>query len=394
MWGFTTTSVRLLSKLWRKTITYKKRRIHIRLYYQSKKPFDQVIRMYFLNSLALFSGGIIALLVAIVKFRPNIGIFFIGWLSWACALAIKLVLLTFLWDISPFLANPDTLPYFLTITIVELIEVIAVYLFLKKHERIRNLNLYGYLTFALGFAVGEAFTLAIAGLLPIDVTPSLSFLLMMLERLSFVVIQFGWVTLIAYYVATKYELNLSLGVLFKIVATLLSLILPTIFFLYEFSFDISLMLFIGILSAYALLVLFIAWRFRSQIQNEGSSSIPFDLTYTLASIIAFVGLTLFIDMSLPFLYLNQTIEGVTKILFFIISTIILLEIFRWAAKNVVLSEIALGSFLGMLIIHMFWMSYAKESAISTLSVQAILLSPSLIFLTVLIGMALWKFARK
>ena len=114
----------------------------------------------------------------------------------------------------------------------------------------------------------------------------------------------------------------------------------------------------------------------------------------LASIITFAGLTLFIDMSLPFLYLNQTIEGVTKILFFIISTIILLEIFRWAAKKVVLSEIAMGSFLAILIMHMFWMSYAKESAISSLSVQAILLSPSLIFLTVLIGITLWKIARK
>ncbi|WP_455368733.1 hypothetical protein [[Eubacterium] cellulosolvens] len=350
--------------------------------------------MYFLNSLALFAGGLIALLAAIVKFRPNLGIFLIGWLSWACALATKLVLLTVLWDSFPFLANPDTMPYFLTITIVELIEVISVYLFLQRHERLKNLNLYGYLTFALGFGVGEAFTLAIAGLLPIDVIPSMSFFLTMFERLSLVVIQFGWVALIAYYIATKYELNLSLGVLFKIVSTLLSLIVPTIFFLYGFSFDISLMLFVGILSAYALLILFIVWVFRGQIQNEESYKITFDLNYTFASIIAFAGLKLFIDMSLPFLYFNQTLEVVTRILFFIIATIILLEIFGLTAKKVVLSEIALGSFLGILIMHMFWMSFAKESAISSLSIQAILLSPSLIFLTVLIGMALWKIAKK
>jgi hypothetical protein len=350
--------------------------------------------MYFLNSLALFAGGLIALLVSIVKFRPNLGIFLIGWLSWACALTSKLVLLTVLWDSFPFLANPDTMPYFLTITIVELIEVIAVYLFLQRHERLRNLNLYGYLTFALGFGVGEAFTLAIAGLLPIDVTPSISFLLVMFERLSLVAIQFGWVALIAYYIVTKYELNLSLGVLFKIVSTLLTLTIPTIFFFYEIPFDITVILFVGILSAYALLVLLIVWLFKGQIQDEGSSKITFDLNYTFASIIAFAGLTLFIDMSLPFLYFNQTLELVTKILFFIIATIILLEIFGWAAKTVVLSEIAMGSFLGILFMHMFWMSYAREAVISSVSIQAILLSPSLIFLTILIGMALWKIAKK
>ena len=350
--------------------------------------------MYFLNSLALFAGGLIALLVAIVKFRPNPGIFLIGWLSWACALTTKLVLLTVLWDSFPFLANPDSMPYFLTITIVELIEVIAVYLFLQRHERLRNLNLYGYLTFALGFGVGEAFTLAIAGLLPIDITPSISVLLVMLERLSLVVIQFGWVALIAYYVATKYELNLSLAVLFKIVSTLLALIVPTIFFLYGISFNISLMLFVGILSVYALLVLFIVWLLRGQIPDEGSSKITFDLNYTFASIITFAGLTLFIDMSLPSLYFNQTLEIVTRILFFIIATIILLEIFGWAAKKIVLSEIAIGSFLGILLMHMYWLSYAGEAAISSVSIQAILLSPSLTFLTVLIGMALWKIAKK
>jgi hypothetical protein len=162
-----------------------------------------VFTMYFLNSLAFFAGGLIVLLVSIIKFRPNLGIFLIGWLSWACAIASKLVLLTVLWEGFPFLANPDTIPYFLTITIVELIEVVAVYVFLQRHERLRNLNLYGYLTFALGFGVGEAFTLAIVGLLPIDVTPSISFLLVMFERLSLVIIQLGWVTLIAYYIVTK-----------------------------------------------------------------------------------------------------------------------------------------------------------------------------------------------
>ncbi|WP_455283099.1 hypothetical protein [[Eubacterium] cellulosolvens] len=350
--------------------------------------------MYFLNSLALFAGGLIALIVAIVKFRPNIGIFLIGWLSWACALATKLVLLTVLWDSFPFLANPDTMPYFLTITIVELIEVIAVYLFLQRHERLKNLNLYGYLTFALGFGVGEAFTLAISGLLPIDIVPSISTLLVMLERLSLIVIQFGWVALIAYYVTTKYELNLSLAVLFKIVSTLLALIIPTIFFLYGISFDISLKLFVGIFSAYALLILFIVWVLRGQIPDEGSSKITFDFNYTFASIIAFAGLTLFIDMSLPYLYFNKTLELVTRILFFIIATIILLEIFGWAAKKIVLSEIAIGSFLGILLMYMYWLSYSGETAISSVSIQAILLSPSLIFLTVLIGMALWKIAKK
>jgi len=350
--------------------------------------------MYFLNGLALFLGGLIPLLAASKKVHLDRGLFVLGWLSWACAISPKIVLILGLWNFFPFLSKPDTTPYVLTLLSLELLEVLSAYLFLTRHPRLEKLNLSGRFTFALGFGAGEAFTLAISALLLVDISPSLSTMMVMLERLSLVVTQFGWVSLIAFYVATDRTVNLALGLFFKIFSSFMALTLPIFLFLYRISFEISLTIFEGILATFALIILASVLILRKRVEDLGAGATSFDSSFTLASMVSFFGLAFSVDMSIPLIHLTQPLALVTRYLIFTIAAIVLLELFCWAARRTELSEIALGAFIGLLLEHLFRLNAVGESLLRGLTVQAILFSPTSAFLAILSGMALWRYARQ
>jgi hypothetical protein len=349
--------------------------------------------MYFLNGLALFLGGLIPLLAASKKVRLNRGLFLLGWLSWACAISPKIVLVSGLWNLFPFLSKPDTAPYILTLLSLELLEILSAYLFLTRHSRLEKLNLSGRFTFALGFGAGEAFTLAVSAMLLVDVSPSLSTLMVMLERISLVVAQFGWVTLLAFYIATDKTINLALAVFFKIFSSFMALTLPIFLFLYRISYEISLTIFEGILATFALIILVSVLILRKRVEDAGSGVTSFDSSFTLASIVSFCGLALAVDMSIPFIRLTHPLALMTRYLIFIVATMVLLELFCWAAGRSELSEIALGAFIGLLLEYLFRLNAVSESLPRGLTVQAILFSPTSAFLAILAGIAFWRYAR-
>lgn len=350
--------------------------------------------MYFLNALALFSGGLIPLLVAAKKLRLSPGPLFLGWLSWACAASPRIVLLSALWAIFPFLSKPDTVPFMVTVTSLELLEVLSAYLFLSRHPRLNNLDVSPRLVFALGFGVGEAFTLAIATFLPADVAPSLSVLMTLVERISLVVIQFGWVALISNYTANRATINLSLGVFFRALSSIISLTVPLVLFFYDVDLEVSLLYFEGVLAAYALVVLLVSSFLRRQIAYSGLLTSALDSRYLLAGFIAFLGVGLAISTVVPLMHLTSILSLVTRLLLFVIATMVVIELFGWATVEVALSEIALGAFIGILIENSFRLSFAREAVLTQLTIQSILLHPALNFLAVLAGMALWKSARQ
>ena len=350
--------------------------------------------MYFLTALALFSGGLIPLLVAAKKIRLSLGPFFLGWLSWGFAASPRIVLLSALWAIFPFLSKPDTVPYMLTVTSLELLEVVSAYLFLSRHPRLKNLNVAPRLVFALGFGVGEAFTLAIATFLPADVTPSLSVLMTLVERVSLAVIQFGWVALIANYAATREPINLSLGVFFRVLSSIITLTVPLILFFYEVGLEASLLYFEGVLAAYAIVVLLVSLLLLRRIAYSGSPPAALDSRHLLAGAIAFLGVGFAVATAITLMHLTSIMSLVTRLLFFVIATMILIELFGWATSEVALSEIALGAFLGILVENSFRLGFVREAVLTQLTIQSIMLHPALNFLAVLAGMALWTSARR
>jgi len=350
--------------------------------------------MYFLNALALFTGGLIPLLMATRKLHFNRGLFLLGWLGWACAVSPKIVLLSALWASFPILAKPDTAPNVTAFASLELLEVASAYLFLSRHPRLRGANMNGRFVFALGFGVGEAFTVAISALLPVDITPSLSTLMVTVERVSLVVVQFGWVALISYYVATGESINLVLGVFFKILSPIISLTIPILLFLYHVAFEVSIICFGGVMAVYAAIVLMVALLLRRRVEDTGSRAELFDSRYLFASFIAFLGLALAVDTSISLLHLTRTLGLATRLLLFIVATMMLLELLSWAAKGTSLSETALGGFIGMLLENLFRFYFAKEALLQKLTFQEILLPPTSAFLTVLVGIAFWKYAKQ
>lgn len=350
--------------------------------------------MYFLNALAFFSGGLIPLLVAAKKIRLSPGPFFLGWLSWAFAACPRIVLLSALWAIFPFLSKPDTVLYMVTVTSLELLEVVSAYLFLSRHPRLKNLDASPRLVFALGFGVGEAFTLAIGTFLPADVTPSLSVFMTVVERVSLVVIQFGWVALIANYAATRETINLSLGVFFRVLSSIIPLTAPLILFFYDVGLEASLLYFEGVLAAYAIVVLLVSLLLFRRIAYGGSPPAALDSRYLLAGIVAFFGVGFSIATAIPLMHLTSIMSLVTRLLFLAIATMILIELFGWATSEVALSEIALGAFIGILVENSFTLSFVRETVLTQLTIQSIMLHPALNFLAVLAGMGLWKSARQ
>lgn len=350
--------------------------------------------MYFLNALALFSGGLIPLLVSAKRFRLSRAPFFLGWLSWVCAASPRIVLLSALWTIFPFLSKPDTVHYMVTVTSLELLEVLSAYLFLSRHPRLKTLDINPRLIFALGFGVGEAFTLAIATFLPADVVPSLSVFTIVAERISLVVIQFGWVALISNYAATREAVNLSLGVFFRGLLSIITLTVPLVLFFYDVGLEVSLLYFEGVLAAYALVVLLVSLFLRRRSAYSGLPPSALDSRYLLAGIIAFLGVGLAISTVIPLMHLTSILSLVTRLLLFMIATMVLIELFGWATSEVALSEFTLGAFIGVLVENSFRLSFVREAVLVQLTIQSIMLHPALNFLAVLAGMALWKSARQ
>lgn len=349
--------------------------------------------MYYLNSLTLFAAGLVPLLLFMKKLHLDRGLFLTGWLSWACAISSKMVLLSALWFGFPILSKPDTIQYVTTLAALELLEVLSAYIFLTKNSNLRNASLCGLLSFAAGFGIGEAFTLAILSFLPFDVSPSLSTSMVLIERLSLVVVQFGWVALIAYYVRNREAINLSLGVFFKLFSSILALVMPILLYLYDLSFEISTIIFVATLAACASVVLLIVLILQRRIEDSGSGLAPFDSRQCFAGIVSFLSLALIIEISISYLHLARTLETITRLLVFVMTTIVLLELFSWTAKGIEMAEIALGAFLGILFSYMFRLSFAQEVLLQRLTLQAILLPPAVTFLAVLAGIGLWRSAR-
>lgn len=350
--------------------------------------------MYFLNALALFSGGLIPLLVGAKKLRLSRGPFFLGWLSWSCAASPRIVLLSVLWAVFPFLSKPDTVPYMVTVTSLELLEVLSAYLFLSRHSRLKDLDVSPRLVFALGFGVGEAFTLAIATFLPADITPSVSVFMTVVERISLAVIQFGWVALISKYAADRVTINLSLGVFFRVLSSIITMTVPLVLFFYDVSLELSLLYFEAVLAVYALVVLLASLFLCRRIARSGLPTPALNSRYLLAGVIAFLGVGLAILTAIPLLHLTSILSLVTRLLFFVIATMVLIELFGWATSEVALSEFALGAFIGILVENSFRLSFAKEALLTQLTIQSVMLHPALNFLAVLAGIALWKSARR
>ena len=355
--------------------------------------FDKVSGMYYLNSLMLFAAGLVPLLLFVKKLRFDRVLFLTGWLSWACAISSKMVLLSALWFGFPILSKPDTIQYVTTLAALELPEVLSAYIFLTKNSNLRNANLCGHLSFAAGFGIGEAFTLAILSFLPVDISPSLSTLMVLVERLSLVIVQFGWVALLAYYVRNREAITLSLGVFFKLFSSILTLVMPILLYLYDLSFEISTIIFVATLAAYASVVLLIVLILRRRVEDRGSGLAPFDSRHYFAGIVSFLSLALIIEISISYLHLARTLETITRLLVFVMTTIVLLELFNWTAKRIEMAEIVLGAFIGILLSYTFRLSFAQEVLLQRLTLQAILLQPAVTFLAVLAGIALWRSAR-
>jgi len=352
--------------------------------------------MYFVNALALFLGGLLPLLIARRRLPLNRACFLLGWLSWACAVSPKIVLLSAIWSVSPYLSKPDTVPHIMTVASLEVLEVVSAYLFLSRHPRLRGATASGLFTFALGFGVGEAFTLSISALVPVNAeyyAVVLFILMVTAERALLVAIQFGWLVFLAHYLATRERIDIVLSLCFKTLLPVITLAVPIIFFMHDIVGGVSVLYYEMVVAAYAAAILSLAFLWRKKIGDLGSTTVPSDFRSVLAGAIAFAGLTIAVDTSLPLLYLIGITRWVTEFLVLTLSTIVLFELFSRATYGIRLSECALGAFIGVLLENLYRLSLVKGNLLLEMTMQAILFKPSLVFLAVLVGMALWSLSR-
>jgi hypothetical protein len=349
--------------------------------------------LFFLNSLALLSGGLIPLLVAAKRLRLHPGLLSLGWLSWAFAMSTRTVLLSTIWTIFPYISKPDSLQYMMAVTSLDLLEVLSAYLFLTRHPRLKILDPGSRSIFAVGFGVGEAFTLAIATSLPADVAPSLSVLITFIERLSLVAIQFGWVMLVSSYAATRRTAYLSMAAIFRVILSIIALALPIILFSYGLAFELSLLCFVAVLVSYSIVVLATSSLLSRCSVCSGSPVSPFDSRCFLAGLVSFLGVGLAISTVIQLMHLTFILSLTTRLLSFVITAMILFELFSWAAGRLYLSEVASGAFVGLLIENSIRLASAGEAALALLTVNSILLHPALNFLGVAAGITLWRSAR-
>ncbi|MEM2941938.1 MAG: hypothetical protein QXT81_00735 [Candidatus Bathyarchaeia archaeon] len=335
----------------------------------------------------------IPLLAAAKRLRLHPGPLFLGWLSWAFAMSTRAVLLSTIWTIFPITSNPDTLPYMMIVTSLDLLEVLSAYLFLTRHPQLKILDPGSRSIFAVGFGVGEAFTLAIATSLPADVAPSLSVVVTLIERLALVAIHFGWVVLVSNYVTTRRTTHLSMAVIFRVFLSTISLTAPLILFFYGLAFELSLLFFGVVLVFYSVVVLSTSSLLSRHVAYSGSHTSAFDSRCFLAGSVSFLGVGLAISTLIQFMHLAFIQSVLTRLLSFMIAAIVLFELFDWAAGEVSSSEVASGAFIGLLIENSIRLASLGEAALKQLTIHSILLHPALNFLAVAAGIALWRSAR-
>jgi hypothetical protein len=82
-----------------------------------------------------------------------------------------------------------------------------------------------------------------------------------------------------------------------------------------------------------------------------------------------------------------------RFLFSALATIVLLEIFRWVAREARLSEIGLGAFIAVLFEHLYSLSFVEEEVLKKMTVQSVLFPPASALTAILASIILWRIAK-
>ncbi|MDD3699732.1 MAG: YhfC family glutamic-type intramembrane protease, partial [Atribacterota bacterium] len=131
--------------------------------------------IYLMLPAAYFIAGILPILFWNRRTRVSSNIYLLGWLSWFCAVSVKFFIATIQnlnWPI--FYTNIPLMV--INTTILEAIEVLSAFLFLKYHPALKEARDWKSIVgFGLGFGCGEAITLGVIFLSSISIPFSLEF---------------------------------------------------------------------------------------------------------------------------------------------------------------------------------------------------------------------------
>ena len=176
---------------------------------------------YLIYPIAFFIAGIVPILFWNRRTKVNFNIYLLGWLSWFCAVSVKFFIATVQvlnWPI--FYTNASLMV--INSTILETLEVLSVFFFLKYHPALRNVrNWKGIVAFGLGFGCGEALTIGVVFLSSISVPFSLDFIVGVVflsgfvERLSAIAIHLSSACFLAFFLINRKKSDFVLGLLSK-----------------------------------------------------------------------------------------------------------------------------------------------------------------------------------
>lgn len=342
-----------------------------------------------------FLGAFIPLLIASRKLKLDKNLLILGWLSWVCGVAVKMLLASIISLNFPLLYVPDTPQYVAILTILETTEVLSAWLFLKHHPLLKRVKeIKPLAVFGIGFGVGEALTLALFTFLPVDTPLALNLLLTSLERVSAIMIHLASVLFIGYYLITKKQKNLWLGVLSKDLSVTLTF---GLFAVFSFSYQAVLPYIEALLFLYGAGFLYLALRLGKRQKIKAGEVHPgkgihygrLFLMIPLGAILLLISelVSLFLSSSDPMSYLMVSM-GVMFVL--LISVFKLINIFR----EVSVTEFSAGIFLGLSMARVIELSFIDPAYLGAVPVQALLTTPMLFF-SVLIGvMVLYRFIHK
>ena len=186
--------------------------------------------IYLMLPAAYFIAGILPILFWNRRTRVSSNIYLLGWLSWFCAVSVKFFIATIQnlnWPI--FYTNIPLMV--INTTILEAIEVLSAFLFLKYHPALKEARDWKSIVgFGLGFGCGEAITLGVIFLSSISIPFSLEFMVGgvllsgFVERLSAIAIHLSSACFLALFIVNSKKSYFIMGLLSKILSATMAAI--------------------------------------------------------------------------------------------------------------------------------------------------------------------------
>lgn len=176
---------------------------------------------YLLLPLAFILTGLLPNLLWNRRAEVDFSVYLLGWLAWFCSVSVKYLISSaqlLLWP--AFFTDPAVLV--INNTVLETIEVISAYMFLKYHPALKDVRDWkSIVAFGLGFGGGEAITLGVTYFSTPPVGFSLEFLVGsvflagVVERLAAMGIHLASAAFLAFFLIDQKTSNFIMGLLSK-----------------------------------------------------------------------------------------------------------------------------------------------------------------------------------